>query len=179
MPASRAASCAWCRRGRTNLCARYYTLGLSTHGGLARVRRRAGEHAASRFPDGCADVDAALAQPLAVGLHAVSRSGVRPGDTVVILGAGAIGSFVLRRARPATTAPSSPLDIDAGRLETARELGATETAPDRRATRRPDELRDLIPDGADVVIESSGVPGARPARVRAGGPRRYRCCWSG
>src|SRR6476660_3945561 len=29
--------CTWCRRGRTNLCARYYTLGLSTHGGLAEL----------------------------------------------------------------------------------------------------------------------------------------------
>src|SRR3954452_21070488 len=29
--------CPWCLRGRTNLCAHYYTLGLSTHGGLAEL----------------------------------------------------------------------------------------------------------------------------------------------
>src|SRR5260221_614747 len=29
-------TCEWCLRGRTNLCARYYTLGLHSHGGLAQ-----------------------------------------------------------------------------------------------------------------------------------------------
>ena len=86
--------CRWCRRGRTNLCATYYTLGLSTHGGLARYVA-APASILREIPDGCTDADAALAQPLAVGLHALAGSGVAPGDTVVLLGAGAIGSFLL------------------------------------------------------------------------------------
>src|SRR5690348_14311890 len=86
--------CDLCRRGRTNLCDRYYTLGLSTHGGLAEYVSVPAS-TLREIPEDCADLDAALAQPLAVGLHAVSRSGVGPGDTVVLLGAGAIGSFIL------------------------------------------------------------------------------------
>ena len=46
-------ACAWCRRGRTNLCARYYTLGLSTHGGLARFVA-APASTLREIPDGCA-----------------------------------------------------------------------------------------------------------------------------
>jgi (R,R)-butanediol dehydrogenase/meso-butanediol dehydrogenase/diacetyl reductase len=110
------------------------------------------------IPRECPDIEAALAQPLAVGLHGVKRSGVQPGDAVVILGAGAIGSFILA-GLAGHDGPVTALDIDAGRLEVARTLGATDTqvvAPD--AT--PGELRDLVPEGADVVIESSGVPGA-------------------
>ena len=87
-------TCAWCLRGRTNLCAGYYTLGLSTHGGLARYAA-APASTLREIPDGCPDIEAALAQPLAVGLHGVARAGVQPGDTVVLLGAGAIGSFIL------------------------------------------------------------------------------------
>jgi (R,R)-butanediol dehydrogenase / meso-butanediol dehydrogenase / diacetyl reductase len=150
-------ACAWCRRGRTNLCERYYTLGLSTHGGLARyVAAPAATLCA--IPDGCADLEAVLAQPLAVGLHGVSRSGVRPGDAVVVLGAGAIGSFLLA-GLGGHDGPVVALDIDAARLATARALGATEThLIDRDAS--DDDLRDLVPAGADVVIESSGVAGS-------------------
>jgi (R,R)-butanediol dehydrogenase / meso-butanediol dehydrogenase / diacetyl reductase len=150
-------ACAWCLRGRTNLCAHYYTLGLSTHGGLARFVA-APASTLREVPDGCADIEATLAQPLAVGLHGVTRSGVRPGDTVAILGAGAIGSFLLA-GLAGHDGPVVALDIDAARLETARVLGATETRLiDRDAS--PDDLRSLIPAGADVVIESSGVVGS-------------------
>jgi (R,R)-butanediol dehydrogenase/meso-butanediol dehydrogenase/diacetyl reductase len=147
--------CAWCRRGRTNLCARYYTLGLSTHGGLAD-RVAAPVRTLREIPEGCDDLDAALAQPLAVGLHGVRRAGVQPGDTVVLLGAGAIGSFILA-GLTGHDGPVVALDIDGGRLETARSLGATDTLlvpPDVT----PEQLRDLLPP-AEVVIESSGVPG--------------------
>ena len=109
--------CAWCLRGRTNLCASYYTLGLSTHGGLAELVA-APASTLRRIPDACADLDAALAQPLAVGLHGVARAGVRPGDRVVVLGAGAIGSFILAGLR-GHDGPVVALDIDAGRLRTA------------------------------------------------------------
>jgi len=149
--------CRRCRQGRTNLCERYYTLGLSTHGALADF---VAVPAATlrEIPDGCADRDAALAQPLAVGLHAVDRSGVQRGDTVVLLGAGAIGSFILA-GLAGHDGRVIAVDVDAGRLAAARRLGATETllvSPDDPE----DPVRDLVPDGADVVIESSGVPGA-------------------
>ncbi|MGN6243460.1 MAG: zinc-dependent alcohol dehydrogenase [Motilibacteraceae bacterium] len=162
-------SCRWCRDGRTNLCAGYYTLGLSTHGGLA-------EYAAApaaicvEIPDGCADEDAALAQPLAVGIHAVRRSGVRPGDHVVILGVGAIGSFVAAGLGN-HDGPVTAIDVDDDRLDVAKTLGATETHRiDRDAT--PADLRDLLPGGADVVFEAAGVPGGAArafAAARRGG----------
>jgi (R,R)-butanediol dehydrogenase/meso-butanediol dehydrogenase/diacetyl reductase len=150
-------TCAWCRGGRTNLCARYYTLGLSTHGGLAGfVAAPAGT--LREIPDGCADIEAALAQPLAVGLHAVTRSGVQPGDTVVVLGAGAIGSFILA-GLGTHDGEVLAIDVDPGRLETARRLGATRThLIDADAS--GDDLRSLIPPGAEVVIESSGAVGS-------------------
>jgi (R,R)-butanediol dehydrogenase/meso-butanediol dehydrogenase/diacetyl reductase len=150
-------TCDWCRRGRTNLCARYYTLGLSTHGGLAQFVA-APASTLRPIPEDCADIDAALAQPLAVGLHAVSRAGVRPGDSVAILGAGASGSFVLA-GLAGHDGPVVAIDIDSDRLDTARALGATDTRlVDAGAS--PDELRALFPEGVGVVIESSGVPGS-------------------
>lgn len=150
-------SCAWCVRGRTNLCARYYTLGLSTHGGLARFVA-APASTIREIPDGCADIEAVLAQPLAVGLHGVTRSGVRPGDTVVVLGAGAIGSFLLA-GLSGHDGSVVAVDVDPDRLESARALGATETRL-IEGDASAEYLRSLIPGGADVVIESSGVVGS-------------------
>ena len=67
--------CAWCRAGRTNLCASYYTLGLSAPGGLADLVTSPASicHA---VPAAVADEAAAMAQPLAVAIHALDRGGV-------------------------------------------------------------------------------------------------------
>jgi len=150
-------ACAWCRRGRTNLCAGYYTLGLSTHGGLAELVR-APASTLVEIPAGCTDEDAALAQPLAVGLHGVDRAQVLPGERVVVLGAGAIGSFVLAGLR-GHDGPVEVVDVDAGRLEVAATLGATRTHLVGRDGGLA-ELKDLLPDPVDLVVESSGAPGA-------------------
>jgi (R,R)-butanediol dehydrogenase / meso-butanediol dehydrogenase / diacetyl reductase len=150
--------CKWCRAGRTNLCERYYTLGLSTDGGLAEFVA-APARTCRAIPDHCADIDAALAQPLAVGIHAANRSGVRPGDTVVLLGVGAIGSFVVAALAGHDDGPIIALDVDAARLDVARQLGATEVhriSPDAS----PADVRDLVPAAADVVFETAGVPGS-------------------
>ena len=65
-------SCPWCTAGRTNLCAGYYTLGLQADGGLAEARALPARICLP-VPDACGDDAAAMAQPLAVALHAVRR----------------------------------------------------------------------------------------------------------
>jgi (R,R)-butanediol dehydrogenase/meso-butanediol dehydrogenase/diacetyl reductase len=110
------------------------------------------------IPETCADEDAALAQPLAVGIHAVERAGITSGDTVVLLGVGAIGSFILA-ALGRHDGPIIALDIDEERLASARVLGASRTELISR-DETPADLRDLLPEGAQRVFETSGVPGA-------------------
>jgi (R,R)-butanediol dehydrogenase/meso-butanediol dehydrogenase/diacetyl reductase len=150
-------ACRWCRAGRTNLCAGYFTLGLSTHGGLARFAA-APASICVEIPDGCPDLDAALAQPLAVGLHSVRRSRLSPGDSVVLLGVGAIGSFICS-ALAHHEGPVIAIDVEDSRLDIARALGATQTYRIERDA-SPRDVRDLLPPGAEVVFETSGVLGA-------------------
>jgi (R,R)-butanediol dehydrogenase/meso-butanediol dehydrogenase/diacetyl reductase len=151
--------CRWCRAGRPNLCARYWTLGLSADGGLAGY---AAVPAATcvPVPAGCTEDAAGLAQPLAVGLHAARRAGVRAGDVVVLLGAGAIGSFILCGLTGPRPERVIALDIDDERLRTARALGATDCCNVRDADPVA-AVRELTgADGADVVIEATGTDGA-------------------
>jgi (R,R)-butanediol dehydrogenase / meso-butanediol dehydrogenase / diacetyl reductase len=110
--------CSWCRAGRTNLCARYWTLGLNADGGLAEYAVVPASTCVS-VPDDCPDDAAGLAQPLAVGLHAVRRTRVTPDETVVLIGAGAIGSFILCGLAERRPARIVALDVADDRLRTA------------------------------------------------------------
>lgn len=149
-------TCKRCREGRTNLCDHYYTLGLSIDGGLAEYVAAPGD-ICFPIPDGVQDVHAVLAQPLAVGIHGVRRSGVRDGDKVVVLGAGAIGSFVCV-ALQQYDVEIIAMDIDQKRLDVASKLGATRTIL-IEPTVTPADIKGLYPEQADVVFETSGAPG--------------------
>lgn len=164
--------CHWCLSHRSNLCGEYRTLGLQVDGGLAEYVTSPAAicHA---VPDACDDDAAAMTQPLAVSLHALSRIAHRPDESIAVIGVGGIGSFMVAgAARRATQGPIVAIDIDDERLATAASLGARTIA---NADGR--DLADLLlelSDGAgfDVVIEASGSPDAPAAAivgVRRGG----------
>jgi len=149
--------CPRCAEGRTNLCQRYVTLGLNRDGGMAEYVA-VPTSTLVHIPDGLSDDFAGLAQPLAVGLHAARRARVHTGDTVVLIGAGAIGTFVLAGLGHLVDATVIVVDFAGERLERAKRLGAAHTV----------EVNDTIDAavralvgtfGADVVIEASGAPG--------------------
>jgi (R,R)-butanediol dehydrogenase/meso-butanediol dehydrogenase/diacetyl reductase len=149
-------TCDWCTRGQTNLCASYWTFGLSADGGLTE-RIVVPEGMLHPIASQVGDDNAALAQPLAVGLHAVDRSRVRPGDVVVVQGAGAIGSFIIAGARAAGAGVIVAVDVDDSRLSTARKLGA-EVTVNAREHDPYDAVAELTDSAlADVAIEASGV----------------------
>jgi threonine dehydrogenase-like Zn-dependent dehydrogenase len=158
--------CDWCRAGRTNLCAHYHTIGLHVDGGLAEyVSSPAGICLA--VPDALTDDAAAIAQPLAVALHAVRRSGLRSGQSCAVIGVGGIGAFIVAAAAATGASPLIALDIDEDRLATASTLGAP-TVIDARGRELDAAILDATGgEGADVVIEASGTAGAPAAATRA------------
>src|SRR6266516_4408384 len=120
--------CRWCLLDRTNLCADYRTLGLQVNGGLAEYVTSPAEICRA-VPDACDDDAAAMTQPLAVAIHAVSRVAPRQDDAVAVIGAGGIGSFIVAgAARNAKAGRVVAIDIDDDRLAAASALGARETA---------------------------------------------------
>jgi len=157
--------CRWCLSHRTNLCAEYRTLGLQVDGGLAEYVTSTAA-ICHPVPDACEDDAAAMTQPLAVALHALSRVAQGPGDAVAVIGAGGIGSFIVAgAAQRAVDGRLVAIDIDDERLATARALGAGETA---NATGR--DLAGLLLEltdgvGFDIVIEATGTPDAPSAAI--------------
>ena len=123
-------------------------------------------------PDALDDTGAAMAQPLAVALHATRRGKVGKGRSCVVIGAGGIGSFVIAAAAAMGADPLVAVDVDDGRLATATALGATATVHGGRQDAVESVKAAVGGDGADVVIEASGAPvspAAALSMVRRGG----------
>ena len=150
-------TCEWCAAGRTNLCASYQTLGLHRDGGLAELVLSPAS-ICRPVPEGLVDTAAAMAQPLAVALHAARRGHAGPGRSCVVIGAGGIGAFIVAAAAGLGADPVIAVDVADDRLETAAALGAAVTVN----TDREDAARAVHAatgqQGAHVVIEASGAP---------------------
>ena len=159
------------RRGFPNCCERLEVLGVHRDGGL---RERFVLPARKLHPSGSLPFEAlALVETLAIGCHAVGRSGLQADETALIVGAGPIGLAVLEFVRLAGVRPIV-LDRDDGRLRFAREVMGV----DRTILAGPDleaDLRDATGGNlADVVIDATGSSasmGAAFGYVAPGGGR--------
>ncbi|MFG1710024.1 zinc-binding dehydrogenase [Nonomuraea sp. M3C6] len=154
--------CALCRAGRYNLCPWREGYGLKRDGAMAEYLV-AEPRVLHRIPDGIAYELAAMCEPYAVAYNAVvERAGVRPGDLVVVQGAGAIGTLALEVAiqQGAATTVVLGTGIDAHRLEKAKQLGADHTIDITRQD--PVEVVAGLHDGlgADLVVDATGVSAA-------------------
>ena len=154
-------ACWPCRQGWPNLCRRLGIYGgyrLPLHGGLAptvAVSRRA----AWAVPAGLDPVTAALTEPVAVAAHAVRRSPIGLGASVMVLGAGPVGLAVLQCAQAAGAAVTVVTDLSPARRAAAGRLGATAVV-DPGADQAVAAARDLTGHGVDVVFDTTGADAA-------------------
>jgi len=144
--------CDSCRRGEPAWCAEMRLIG----GGYAEYTAVAARQCRV-LPDDLPTAEGALAEPVAVGLHAVMRSGLRPGDNVLVLGAGPIGLLVAFWARRLGARHVVVADINRHQQDRAAAVGATGfalTGPGLAA-----EFRDQAGAPPDIVFECVGKRG--------------------
>lgn len=120
--------CDVCREGRPHLCPERRILGVSCkeyrrHGAFAELVT-VPARLLYRIPEELSFEKAAFGEPVSVALHAVERVDVEPGETAVVVGAGLIGLLVVQALKDAGCAKVFAVDLDAKRLEKAKELGA-------------------------------------------------------
>ncbi|WP_194903843.1 2,3-butanediol dehydrogenase [Catenulispora rubra] len=170
-PCWRCGVCYWCTRGEYHLCPQGGSVGLASPGAFAE-RVTVPLAGLTRLPDNVDDGMAAVAEPLAVGLHAVTRAGLRPGDNVLVLGGGPIGVAVVLAARLAGVAGLYVSEPLAGRREMLLGLGVTEAFDPRETDVRREVFLRTGRIGPDAVFDATGVPGLASqavAIVRRGG----------
>jgi aryl-alcohol dehydrogenase len=115
------------------------------------------------------DLPLELLGPLGCGIQtgagAVMLSlGVEAGASIVIVGVGAVGLSAVMAARLCGADPIIAIDLHVGRLQLARELGATQTiiGTDGEA---PAQVRALSGGGAQYALDTTGAPGAIAAAI--------------
>jgi L-iditol 2-dehydrogenase len=152
--------CPACTQGLYNRCVQRQVLGVSVpefkrDGAFAELV--AVPHwICARLPEDMSFVQAALLEPASIGTHAANRPPISESDTVVVVGAGTIGLFILQAAklRGARTVIAS--DLNESRLDLARQVGADACINPRRVNLREEVLRWTEGRGADVVFEAVG-----------------------
>lgn len=160
--------CEACRSGRLNLCENIYFMGSASktphmQGGFASLF--------DATPAQCVKVpadlplsSAALAEPLAVALHAVKRAGDVAGRHVALFGAGPIGLLCMLAARQASAARLTMIDIAAAPLAFARDLGADEAIDIGQGDAALAQAAKSSP--IDIAFETSGAPAGLAAAIR-------------
>ena len=141
--------CRACQRGRPNCCSAIEVLGVHRDGGMCS---RIAVPRSNLYPaDGLNPWQAAMVEFLAIGAHAVTRSGAGRGDVVLVTGAGPIGLGTALFAR-LTGAEVHLMDLSAQRLNLARDLcGFTHL-------HRPGDtiLQGPLAEGFDAVFDATG-----------------------
>jgi 2-desacetyl-2-hydroxyethyl bacteriochlorophyllide A dehydrogenase len=153
-PYSNCGQCAACLRGRTNACQCNQTLGVQRDGALTEM---IAVPAARLFRADLTLKELCLVEPLTVGFHAAARGRVAAGDTVAVIGCGGVGLGAVAGAafRGATVIG---VDLDEGKLATARKAGATHSINTAREDVHAQLSEMTDGRGPDVVIEAIGLP---------------------
>ncbi len=152
--------CVYCLSGNYNLCPNRKGYGNLLDGAMTQFVP-ARPQILHRMPANVTFEQASLTEPVCVAYNALveKTSTVRPGETVVIQGVGAIGIFALQvvRARGAGTIIALGTDVDAHRLDIAKELGATHVINVQHQD--PVAFVKSLGDGfgADLIVDATGV----------------------
>jgi 2-desacetyl-2-hydroxyethyl bacteriochlorophyllide A dehydrogenase len=160
-PSPRCGVCEYCRSLRPSLCTSRGQFGGGGqgdyHGAFAEyvlVR----ENSIIRVPPGLSLREAALAEPLAVALHGITRGGVHEGQRLLVTGAGPIGTLSIAAARARGVTDIVVSEPHPKRRALAERLGAVTVEPHELTV--PDYPGAVVDEPFDVALECSGRPSA-------------------
>jgi 2-desacetyl-2-hydroxyethyl bacteriochlorophyllide A dehydrogenase len=147
--------CYSCRRGHTNCCEHHQTLGVHCDGGLRPLftvpARKLHLSPKLTFAQN------ALVETLAIGCHAIDRGQPRPGENILVIGAGPIGLSVVEFAR-LSGARTIVMDMNEPRLAFVRErMGIADTIAAKGDGSEATRLAELTSGQlCDVVVDATG-----------------------
>ena len=152
--------CEPCRAGFYNRCEHRQVLGVSTpdfkrHGAFAEYVA-VPQWIVSEIPDNLSFTHAALLEPVSIGVHAANRAPLSADDTVVVIGAGTIGLFILQAARLKGTGKIFVSDINEFRLDVAKKLGADEVINPEKSHLKEIVFEKTDNKGVNVSFEAVG-----------------------
>lgn len=158
-PSHACGKCRFCHLGLQNHCLdmRYFgsAMRMPHVQGAFRQEIVVGANQAYKLADGVSDAEGAMAEPLAVALHAVNRAGPLLGRKVLVTGCGPIGAMLIIAARRAGATEIVVTDVVAQPLRKALKVGADKVI---NVAESPEALAEYAVDKGqfDVLFEASG-----------------------
>ncbi|WP_019908567.1 zinc-binding alcohol dehydrogenase family protein [Paenibacillus sp. HW567] len=157
IPYMHCGECPACLSGKTNCCKNMKVFGVHIDGGMRERVVIPAQHLLKT--EGLTLDQSAMLEPLAIGAHAIRRSGIRPGDTVLVIGAGPIGLGVMALARFAGASVIA-MDVNEERLKFCQTWAKVEHTVNALVS--PEEQLSKLTNGnlAPVVIDATGNAGS-------------------
>lgn len=150
--------CPECKSGHYNLCKSVQFKSVPPYNGVLCNYIAHDYKRCFKLPDNVTNLQGALIEPFAIGLHAARHAGVKKGDVVAILGAGCIGMMTLLACRALGAKTEIVADLVDFRLEKAKKMGAAHVINSGRENAVESLLEITNGHGADVVFETAGSP---------------------
>ena len=115
-----------------------------------------------KLPDNVSSEEGALVEPLAVGMNAVKKAKIKPGDIAVVIGAGTIGLMTTISALAGGCSKVIIADVIQNKLDLAEKLGSVVAVNVQN-----EDLHEIVKEqtdswGSDIVFEASGNERAIP-----------------
>lgn len=152
-PARPCRHCEWCEAGHPNLCPDVRFTGSPPFDGALSEYLTAPPDLLVAVPRGFDAETAALLEPLGIAIHALDLAGLKPMETVAVLGAGPIGLLLMQVAKHAGAGEVFAIDPLDYRTQAAATLGADRVAASHDAVAAWTGGR-----GVDVVLEATNSP---------------------
>lgn len=163
-------TCDYCHQGLYNLCPNVVFLSAPPVNGTFAEYAVVDSDFLYRVPEGLSNEEAALVEPVSVGVHACNRAGIQPGSSAVVIGAGPIGLITVMVARAYGATQVICIDVIDKRLEKASEIGAHATVNSRTQDPVASVMEITGQRGADFVFEASGSSAGASLAPRIAGP---------
>jgi D-xylulose reductase len=153
--------CESCLGGHYNLCNDMRFAATPPYDGTLAGFYTSAEDFCYKLPEHVSLQEGALVEPLAVAVHIVKQAEIKPGQTVVVMGAGPVGLLCCAVAKAYGASKIVSVDIQQNRLDFAKEYAATHTFTPERVSAEENAARLLketgLVGGADAVIDASGA----------------------
>ncbi len=146
--------CIACRMGNTNCCVNMQVCGVHVDGGMTEYLMVPSH--TLLHGEGLGFEELALIEPLAIGAHGVRRASIKPGEYVLVIGAGPIGLGTMEFARIAG-AKVIALDVNEERLNFCRDVIKVDHAVNALSGDVLEQLKEITSgDMPTVVIDATG-----------------------
>ena len=147
--------CYFCKINKNNHCLDSHVIGVTQNGAFAEYVA-VSEKGVFHIPDHLSYPEAALAEPLACVVYGVRRSGIKPGEKVLIFGAGAIGLLLMSLLKISGASQVIMVDISQKKLDFAKKMGASEVILNNGDGEN--KLKAIAPFGFELVADATGSP---------------------